>query len=132
MTFRISNAAASAMVTAFGDALDGGSLELYTGSPPTNIGDATGETLLATLTFNTPGTDDPSANVLTLDLPVDSTAIAAGTIGWGRAKKSDSTIMCDGTVTLSGGGGDFIASELVVAIDDDVSIVAMTFTLPKQ
>lgn len=132
MTFRISDTGAASMVNAFSDDLDGGTFEVWSGSPPANIGDAPAGTLLAVLDYVSPSAPPSATNVATITLPVDGVGIAGGSIGFGRGKSSGGTVIFDGTITLSAGGGDIIASSLSVIIDDVVQITSMNFTQPKE
>jgi len=95
-------------------------LRIYSGTQPATGGAAT--TLLAELTCNATFAPGAAAGVLTLNaITSDSSANATGTASWFRIVQSDgSTLVLDGTVTATGGGGDltfntvsFVAAAIV-------------------
>lgn len=97
MAFRYSTGLFNAIQAAIKTQMDGGSIELYTGSQPASPDAAVTGTLIARVTLNggawSQGTltnglvfDTPSG--ANMDIPAGAvwqfTAIADGTIGWGR------------------------------------------------
>jgi len=128
MTFNIATIVLNAEAEAFMSLFDGGFCELRSGAQPAAITDGATGTLIATI--NLPGTalDSPAVSgVASLATTVESAAIADSTIGWARFKKSDGASVFDGSVTLSGGGGDVIATLVDLLIDDLVNIVSMSY-----
>lgn len=103
----ISVTAENAMLDAFARLLDGGSIQIFTGSPPASLGAITSQVLLATHTLSNPSAPAAASRVLTFSAIGDDIDIdATGTAGWHRAFKSDgTTIVFDGTCTATGGGG---------------------------
>jgi len=129
MTFNVATITHNTESEAFITLLDGGSCELRTGSQPALVTDAATGTLIATIVLPATALSAPAA-AGTADLAVTTevAVVAGGTIGWARFKKSDASTVFDGSVTLSGGGGDIIATLLIVVATDLVNIVSMSYT----
>jgi len=132
MTFRISNLAANSMVDVFTVLLDGGTLKARTGVQPATVDDSETGSLLATLDYLANCAGDGVAGVASVTLPVSGVATGAGDMGWARAYKSTGEAVFDGTITLTGNGGDLIATNLTVAVDDVVQLTLQQFTQPKE
>lgn len=103
MTTRVSDAARNAQVTAVGALLNGGYIEIRTGSQPATVATAASGTLLGTLplnatAFGTASGGSAAANAIT----GDSSADATGTAGWFRAYTSGAAGVIDGAVGTSG------------------------------
>lgn len=128
MTTRISAAAANAGVAAIGALLNGGHLEIRSGSQPATVATAASGTLLGTLTLAaTAGT--ASGGVWTAGtITGDTSADASGTAGWFRGYSSASAAVIDGSVTASGGGGDMIISTTSVVAGGDIEVTSWTIS----
>lgn len=90
-----------------GSANPNGFLEIRTGSMPSSPQDPATGTLLATHSFSNPAFGNFSngttlANAIADDTDVDET----GDAGWFRIYDRDSNAVIDGTITVTGGGGD--------------------------
>ena len=113
--------------------LDGGSgpatFDVYTAPRPARGASPTGATLLGTLTFSDPsGTQ--SGNVVTFSaLTPDSGADASGTAAWGRAKKSTGAFVLDASITVAGGGGDFVMNSVNVVAGLPIAAGTLTVTV---
>ncbi|SFM71247.1 hypothetical protein [Marinobacter pelagius] len=103
-------------------------IELYTGTIPSSMGGAIGDTLLATLTLtNTVGT--VSNGVLTLDaITEDASADAAGIIGWARALDRDGVEAAYFTVA-DNGTGDINFASVDISAGQPVGISSFTITV---
>jgi len=130
MAFKISTECRNAQVDGIFSVLDDGELELRSGTQPASINDAATGTLLSTLTLQNPAGVTATNGVGAATLPVNTVAMVTGIIGWGRLKTSVGTTIMDGTVSLSGGGGDIITSVISVSVDDVVQLISLTFTAP--
>lgn len=135
MATSISTAARNAACDAIVDLIDGGTgagtVEIRTGSKPATPATAATGTLLATLTLSDPAFGSAANGVATAGAVTgDSSADASGTAGWFRVKDSSGTAIMDGTVTLSGGGGDMILSALDIVAGGTVNVSAWTVTMP--
>ncbi|SOC19513.1 hypothetical protein [Rhodobacter maris] len=122
---RVRNAALNAIETTIGAAP---TLELRTGAPPASAAATDTGTLLASMTLPSDWMADAAAGAKTiLGTWQDSAADAAGTVGHYRIKAAGA---CDiqGTVTITGGGGDMTLDNPVLAVGQQVTITAFTLT----
>ncbi len=124
----------NSMLTPLRDAIDAGSgpgtIAFYTGTIPADTATAvTSQVLLGTLTFSDPcGT--VSSGVLTLSaVTSDSSADATGTASWARIKDSNGTVVADGNITTTGGGGMIQMNTTNIVIGGPIGISAGTFSL---
>lgn len=107
MTFKISTAAANAMLDALGALVANGTVEIRTGSVPANVAAADTGTVVATIALDaTPFNAAASASMSKQDTLSDSSADATGTAAHYRVKNSSGVNVMQGTVTGTGGGGD--------------------------
>lgn len=121
------------MLDALRTEFNSGTLKVYSGTRPTDADTAlSGNTLLATLTFSATAFPAASAGVLTANaITGDTSADATGTATFARCLKSDgTTVICDMSVTATGGGGEvqFSTTSFVAAVA--VNISSLTITLP--
>jgi hypothetical protein len=133
MAFGLAAALRNDLAQAVADAIDDGGaaaeLFLYNGSRPATGGTAT--TLLATFTLDYPCAGAPSGGVLTLSgMPITAVAVAASTATWFRIKTSAGTFVLDGSVTATGGGGDFEIDTTTIGVGDTVTITSAVITAP--
>ena len=120
------NAAADAIETAIGTAP---TLELRTGAQPATCATADSGTLLATLTLPSDWLAAASAGAKTLlGTWQDSAADAAGTAAHFRIKQG-ATCHLQGSVTISGGGGDLTLDNNVLAPGQQVTVTAFTLSM---
>lgn len=113
-----------------------GTLNIYTGSQPTDANTALGaQTLLVTLTFgstafaSSAASGSPGSKIVTAtaNAITSGTAVANGTAAWFRVLKSDATtIVFDGSVGTS--GCDLNLSTVAITIGAVVSIASFTIT----
>lgn len=133
MTYRLSNAAASAAADAVVDLVDGGAsfgtIKVYTGSAPAGPGSAATGTLLLTFTLKDPAYGSASNGVATLDVTggITATGVAAGTAGWFRVADSNGTAVFDGTV-----GTDATFSTTSVTVGLVVQLTSGSYTQPTS
>lgn len=131
MPFKLSNAAATAAVDAVADLLDGGKIEIRSGSAPTNADDADAGTLLAEGTFGTPAfagavNGVAAANAITQDASANN----SGTATHFRLKTSGGAVVAQGSITTLGGGGDMQVSSTSVVSGVPFSFTSGQLTLP--
>lgn len=136
MAIKISTGARNAACNAIVDLLDAGAgaatLQIRTGSAPTNPSDSDSGTLLATLTFSDPAFGSSSTGVATADpITSDSSADATGTAAHFRVKDSDGNVIFQGTVTVTGGGGDITFNTVSFVAGGTVSMTSLTFTVAQ-
>jgi hypothetical protein len=111
------------LVDALTDLIDGGSIEIRSGTRPASAADAATGTLLATITLESPSFAGGSAGVATVADPDPVDADADGTASWFRAFTSGAATAFDGSVTQTGGGGDITLAtvELVEGLSIDIT-----------
>ena len=129
MTFNIAELVLNAEAEAFITLLDGGTCELRTGVQPATITDPVTGILLATIVLPATALSAPATGgTAILASTIAVAAIADGTVGYARFKKSDNSTVFDGAVTLSGGGGDVLATAVALLISDLVNILLLDYT----
>jgi hypothetical protein len=103
-------------------------LELRTGAPPATCATADSGTVVATMTLPSDFMAAASAGAKALaGTWQDTSADAAGTVGHFRVKQG-ATCHIQGTVTITGGGGDMTLDNNVLAAAQPVSITSFTLT----
>ena len=112
----------NASIDAVNTLLNGGTLEIRTGTPAAIDGAPTG-TVLATLSINATAFGAASAGSATFNAIVDVTATAAGTAGHYVAKDSGGNAERNGTV-----GVEMTLNNTTFGIGDDVSVTGWTFS----
>ena len=108
-----------------------GRIEFRSGSPPAQPSDADSGTLLDTITYQATSYGAPTAGVATANgLPLSGTA-SAGTVGHYREKDSAGVVITQGTVTGTGGGGDFEASTTTWGAGDTINLNTCVYETPQ-
>jgi hypothetical protein len=130
MALTLRDTAANAMIDALTDLVDGGTVEIRSGSRPANPSDAATGTLLATLTLPTPSFGSAASRAATVGAVAATTGAATGTAGYCRVKSSGGTAYVDGTVTATGGGGDLELDSISVVSGESVDITGGTWQIP--
>jgi hypothetical protein len=104
-------------------------LQIRSGAPPTNPGDADSGTLLCEITLPSDWMDTASAGAKAKLGTWSGTGVAAGTAGHFRVKNSAGSIThLQGDITATGGGGDMTLNNTSIAVDQEVTINAFTIT----
>lgn len=121
MQFRVTerNARLEIIRTALGA---GGTLKVYTGSPP-GIGNAPTGTLLSTLTAVVLAA--ASGGTMSMTATADGSAAATGTPGYYRIATSGGTVIVEGTAGISSGELSFNSG---ISLNGNVSLTSGTFT----
>lgn len=131
MATRISTSARNAAASAVGALLNGGTVEIRTGSQPATPGTAATGTLLGTLTLSATAFGAASTGTITANtITGDTSADASGTAGWFRGIDSSSTAVIDGSITASGGGGDMTLDSTSIVAGGTISMTSWTLTMP--
>ena len=121
----VRNAVLNAIETTIGAAP---TLELRTGAPPANAAAADSGTLLASMTLPSDWMADAAAGAKgLLGTWQDSAADAAGTVGHYRIK-AVGACKIQGTVTITGGGGDMTLDNPALAVGQVVTITGYTLS----
>jgi len=113
----------------FGDRLNNGHLLVYTGSSPGPDNAATG-TLLFDITLPADAMAAASSGSCVMAGSWSTTAAADGTAGYFRFTESDTTVVNDGTVGLS--GADLNMSTLTIASGGTITATAFTHSQPAS
>lgn len=133
---KISTAARNAAVDAVMDLVDGGAaagtIEVRTGAPPANVGDADSGTLLATLTFSDPAFAAASGGSAAADTITGAVAAASGDAGHFRVKDSNGAVIWQGTAGEAADTPDMTFDEKSFVAGGTVNITAMSFSFPIQ
>jgi glutamate synthase domain-containing protein 3 len=113
------------------NALNGGTVNIYTGTQPANCDTAlSGNTLLVTLTLSATAFSAASAGVKTANAITSGVAVATGTATFFRAFKSDGT-----TAVIDGSYGtattDMIGPTTTINSGDTVSCSSWTVSFPE-
>lgn len=104
------------------DQLNGGTIKVYSGTPPATADTAlSGNTLLATMTFGSPAFSAASAGVKTANaITQDSDAPATGTAAFFRAVTSGAATVAQGTCGATGSGEAMILPTTTINQHDQV------------
>jgi hypothetical protein len=105
-------------------------VEFRTGSPPADCAAASTGTLLAQSALPSDWMAAASAGAKAKAGAWTITGIAAGTIGYFRIMRSGSPSECDlqGTVTITGGGGDMTVDNTSIAVSQVATVNTFTLT----
>lgn len=138
--FKISTGARNAAVDAITAIINGGTgagtLAIRTGTPPTNVSDASSGTLLGTLTFSgtsfgSAATGTATANSITSDTNAD----ASGDAGYFRiypGAAADTAAVCQGTAGNSGDTPDLTFDNKSIVAGGTIAVTAFTLAVPVQ
>ncbi len=132
MTISLAVARRNEMLDAIVNELNSGKLRIYSGTPPATADTAlSGNTLLAELTMNATSFGAASSGTITANaITSDSAADATGTASFFRIYQSDgSTIVYQGSVTATGGGGDLQLSTVSLVANAVIAVSSLTLSL---
>jgi hypothetical protein len=107
------------------DDLDGGKLQIYTGTSPGPNNAATG-TKLAEFSLPAKTANTVANGVLTFGTIAPVNALADGTAGYHRLLKADGTVVADGDVGISGSTLDLNTTNIVSGVPVAVTAYAVT------
>lgn len=131
MGLRLSTAARNAAgdaITALLNAGGAGTVEVRTGSQPTDPNTAVSGTLLVTFTLSSTAFAAFASGSGSLNTVASATAAATGTAGWFRMKNNAGTGVIDGTVGTSGAELNLNTTSIVSG--GSVSITSGSLTMP--
>ena len=129
-----STSGAVVALDALGDAYNGvANLELWTGTMPTDAGAAPGGTELCSIDMQATPFAAASAGtheaVKVANLPITGTASAGGTPTFFRITNPGTSTMWQGTVTITGGGGELTLDDVTILIGGTINITGLTIRL---
>ena len=130
MSLQLSVAARNAGLDAYETAVGvSAKLDIYSGSPPANCAAADTGTLLATLSLPSDWMANASGGSKGLAGSWTGTGSAAGTAGYFRIKdRTNTTCHMQGTVTLTGGGGDMTMDNTNIASGQSITVNSFNLT----
>ena len=130
MSLQLSVAARNAGLDAYETAVGvSAKLDIYSGSPPANCAAADTGTILATLSLPSDWMANASGGSKGLAGSWTGTGSAAGTAGYFRIKDStNTTCHMQGTVTLTGGGGDMTMDNTNIASGQSITVNSFNLT----
>lgn len=131
MTLQLSVAVRNAMLDAIEDTAGTDAvLKIRTTSPPANCAAADAGTVLATLTLPTDWMAAASSGSKAKSGTwQDASADATGTAAHWRLYESDgTTVVAQGTVTITGGGGDMTVDNTSFATGQNFTVTSFTLT----
>lgn len=129
MTVTLSTTLRSDLADVLGTALDGGSIQIRSGTRPAGPGTTATGTLLATVALENPAFSEASG-VLTLADPDAVTAVADGTATWCRFLNASAAAVLDGRVTATGGGGDVTLATTSITTGLSIDVTGGSITMP--
>ena len=138
--FKVSTAVRNAMCNAAVDLIDAGTgagrIEIRTGSPPTNVSDASSGTLLATLTFSATAYGAAATGVAQENsITSDTNADASGDAGYFRiyaGAAGDTAALMQGTAGEAADTPDLTFDEKSIVAGGTVAITDLPITSPIQ
>lgn len=128
MAKRANTAFKNLITNAGGDDYNTGKFRIYTGAQPASGDDAASGTLLVEITLPADAFDSAAAGVAAKLGTWSNTATAAGDAGWFRMLNSALTRSVDGSVTVTGGGGDLTLDNISIGVGQSVTINTFTYT----
>ena len=137
MSVRLSNASAILMLNALVDQLDGaaGTVDIRSGSAPTNVEDTATGTLLATLTLPAPAFGAASDNnpnaIVAANAITPVVGLAAGVAGYYRVKLNGGTAIWQGSAGGPGSGANMILTNANIEVGQAVSVTSWSQVMPE-
>lgn len=105
--------------------------QLDEGTPPGKLEFQTaGSVSVATLTFANPAFGAAVAGVATAGAIVEDSNADGGTIAKAELRNAALTAKVLGSVTATGGGGDFELSSVIISAGQTVEVTDLTYTAP--
>lgn len=131
MAVNVNDNLANDILAGINTTFDSGTLEFRSGSRPATADTAASGTVLASITLPADSFATPSSRTMVkAGTWEDTSADAAGTIGYARMKNAADTRRIDFTVTATGGGGDITVDNTVLAAGQDFLVTAASLSYP--
>lgn len=132
---KITTAVRTAMCQALVDLIDVGAsastIQIRTGSQPSSPNSAATGSLLATITLDDPAFATASGGSADAN-PIDPVAgTGDGTAGYFRVLDGNGATIEDGSVSVTGGGGDMQLNTTTISTGVDVLVTSWTITVPE-
>jgi hypothetical protein len=107
-----------------------GTIKIYTGAQPATPATAASGTLLVTITLSATAFGAASGGSASLADPASVNAVATGTAGWARFADGAGSVVFDGDVTATAGGGVVELSSTALTSGNPVDITGGTYSQP--
>ena len=120
----LQNNARNASVDAATALWNGGTIQFYNSSTPA--------TIIVTVTIPSPAFAAASSGSAASNAYTEATATNSGVVNAYSVKTSGGTLVCTGSVGLSGSGADFIFTDTTFNVADRLQITAITYTQPAS
>ena len=137
MTLKITNSAALSVCDMLVAGLDGGQLRVYSGQEPADIEEALSDQVelvrftLATPAFAAAVDINPGGRAVASTIDPEL-AIGTGEAAFFRIFEADgTTVRLQGSITLTGGGGDLTITNTAIAVGDNVQVTSLSTTMPE-
>ena len=129
---RLATPSRNAMLTGLASLLDGGLIEIYSGTQPTTANDAPGAgTKLATLQLPNPVEASITNGVLTMgSITEDSSADATGAAAWARVRGGDTNNETVFDCDVGTSGATINLNTVSIVVGGPVRITSFTLTQP--
>ena len=109
-----------------------GTIEYFTGAVHGTFGNPPGGTKIATVTLANPSFQAAASGSMTANtIQSDVSADANGTIGCFVLKSSDGDIQLDGSVTITGSGGDIQFASVSATAGDTIAMTSLIVSIPQ-
>lgn len=93
--------------------------------------ETSGDVEVATISLQDPAFGDAAAGLITLNgLPISSAAATGGTVGKFSVYNKDAVKQFEGTVTVTGGGGDIELPALEVPVGAILQLISLAIQVP--
>lgn len=123
--------AAIAALVDSGTTLANGFMEIRTGTKPATPQDTASGILLGVVNFSNPAFGSFSNGVATANaISPDTAADNTGTAGWFRIYNRNSVAVMDGTITITGGGGDIEFDNVLFVAAGTIAISSLSLVMP--
>lgn len=132
MTVALNTALQNRQADSWGDDLDSGLIEIYTGAQPADPNDAPTGTLLVACSLAADAYAAAVDGVAQKNGTISGIAIADGVAGYARQVNAGATRWQYGSVSGTGGGGDVQLSNTTISIGNVVTISTSTITQPAS
>lgn len=126
------NAACDAATARFDAGSGAATIEVRAGSQPASANDVASGLLLCTFSLVDPAFGAASGgSAAVASTPRTTTGAATGTAGWCRALDSTGATVLDGSVSVTGGGGDFQLNTVTIGSGSAVELTSGAVTMPS-
>jgi formylmethanofuran dehydrogenase subunit C len=129
---KIGTSARNAAASAIGALLNGGTIQIRSGAPPTNPADADDGTLLCTLNFANPAFGAPSDGTVNASTIAAAEIAETGQAGHFRYKSSGGTVIMQGTAGEDTDTPDLELTDKDLVSGNFLSVTSIAITAPEE